>query len=135
MGVASFDKLKNPETNGCTYGTVEVWGETVGIGTLRSSDMLAWVTLRDGETDKAKRREAMFVLIVKSLVDDDKNRIPEEEQATWVEIVRNKDSAQNDLLLDAILKLNKWDTAGPKALKNASSAAPTTDSPTDSPSQ
>lgn len=131
--VFSIDQLLAPTTNGTHYEKVPSYGGVTRIGSLSSGDMIEWLE----ETDPVKKKWAGLVLLAKSVVDKDGNRIPEEKRVDAIKLFQNKDAKENGKVIAAILKLNGLRAAAKtmEALKNESGEAETDASPTNSPSQ
>jgi hypothetical protein len=130
MGEFSFDKVL--AANDTEYDEVEAYGIKVRIGSLDSADMIEWIEDNDVP---AKKREAGLRLLVKSLVDDEGNRVPKERFEEFLESFRHKNAQANGRVIKKILVLNGLQKAGGvESAKNASGGASPAASPIDSPS-
>jgi len=127
--VASFEELEKADDT--EYDTVEAYGITTRIGSLCSADMIEWVESND---DKDKRKEAGLRILVKSVVDEDGNRIPKDKHEHFLEVFRRKGTKSNGKMVDAILRLNGLRGKG-AVIPNALSEEATDTSLTGSPSQ
>lgn len=128
--VFSLDELL--EANVVKYDRVEAYGGVVRIGSLSSYDIIEWT---EGNSDKAKQKYAGLRLLVKSLVDKDGRRIPEEQVEAAIEKFKAKDAQENGKVIKAVLQLNGMNVAAKKleAAKKDSSEATSDASPTASP--
>lgn len=129
--IASFEELD--KVDGIEYDAVEAYGTVVGIGSLPTSDLHEWIESNESE-DKGKKREAGLRLLVKSIVDNNHNRVSKENFEAWVAKFRAKSNKENGKVIAAALRLNGFDTEAEKQIKNDSSEATTGASPSDSPS-
>lgn len=130
MGVLSFDKLRTADKT--EYDVVKVYGEEVRVGSLTAAEILKWV--EENDTD---RKNAGLRLIVRSVVDEEGNRLPVASHEEWMVVFNNKNPRENGKLVRAILALNglgKKAEEVQEALKNDSSETATDASPSDSPS-
>jgi hypothetical protein len=126
--IASFEEIEQAEST--EYDTVDVYGLTLRIGSLSSFDLLKWLE----ENEKPElRKEAGLRLAVKSLVDRDNKRVPEDKFDQMLERLRRKNAKDNGRLVEACLKLNGLDRATQAALKNALPEARIAASPSGSP--
>ena len=123
--IASFEDMR--EADGIEYDTVDAYGITVQLGSASSATMIEW---SEGNNDPAKKREAGLRLLVKSLVNDNKERVPEDKIEEMMASFRKKSSKENNKVIAKVLTLNGLD----KVVKvpNVSSEAPTDGSPTGS---
>ena len=114
--MASFEELEAAE--GVEYATIKAYGLTFEVGQVSSFDMIEWV---ESNEDPAKSREAGLRLLVKSLVDKNRQRIPKADHARMVKVFGNKSNLANGKVIAVILRLNGMDKAAQKlvaALKN-----------------
>lgn len=128
--VFSFEELLT--ANGTKYDTVECHGKTLRLGSLSSGEMIAWLKINSSETEG---KFAGLDLLVRSIVDAEGNRIPEERRAEFVESFKNKDSGENRKAIKKARALNGLDDLAKLAasLGNASGEVKTDASPSDSP--
>jgi len=126
--VFSLADFKRKETNNVKYTTVEAYGGTVRLGSVSARDMLDWIA---GNQDETKKRLSGARLIVKSLVDEDGNRVPESEYDAYVDAFLEKDHQENNKVARAVLDLNGFGDAKKDAetAKNGSSEVPAAASP------
>lgn len=105
------------DANVINYDTVKAYGGKVRIGSLNSDDMLEWIEQNE---DKDKRKRAGLRLLVRSLVDKDGNRVPENRIEEAVNKFGKKDAKENGKVIEAALRLNGLDRAARllAALKN-----------------
>lgn len=108
-----------------TYDVIDIpeWGGKIRIGSITAEDMMEWVESNEGEA----RRTAGLRLIVKSLVDEEGNRIG---APNLLQVLKKKNNAVCTRIVERILKLNQLNPKASEELKNASSEAPTGASPT-----
>ena len=106
------------------YAEVEVpeWKGTVRFGTLDAGELIDFVEATDGPA----KRNAGLRLIIKSLVDEQGNRIGTDKH---LEAFKKKSAKVCTRLVDEILKLNGLDAKGKDVPKNVSSEADTAASP------
>ena len=126
--VASFEEIERADD--IQYDYVEAYGKTVRVGSLNSDDMIEWMEERE---DKEKKRTAGLRLVVRSLVDDQGNRIPKDQREGWITLLGSKDAKSNARVFVVALKLNGLSAKGVDYLKNASGEATTVASPSGSP--
>lgn len=112
------------------YDTVPVFGGLVQIGSLNSEDMIEWL---EANEDAAKKKEAGLRLIVKSVVDEDKQRVPKDQFEAMLAKFRKKSAVSNGKLVAGILKLNGM-KAKAAEIKNESGGTDAVASPAVSPS-
>ena len=124
--VASFAELE--QADGIEFDTVEAYGKTISIGSLSSADMFEWVESNNSE-DKTVRREAGLRLLIKSIVDENRARLPKADHERWLTLFRNKSNKENGKVVAAALKLNGFDKMAGVVLKNDSGEASTDASP------
>jgi hypothetical protein len=95
--------------------------------------MIAWLKINSSEGEEGKF--AGLDLLVRSIVDKDGARIPEERRAEFIEAFKNKDSADNRKAIKKARSLNGLDDLAKLAqsLGNASGEAKTDASPSASP--
>jgi len=129
--VFSFEELLT--ANGTKYDEVECHGKTLRLGSLSSADMISWLRINSSEGEEG--RFAGLDLLVRSIVDKEGNRVPEERRAEFIESFKNKDSANNRKAIKAARELNGLNDLAKLAesLKNASGEVKTDASPSDSP--
>lgn len=127
-----LEQLVN-DVDGTQYDTVEAYGGQVRIGSLGSADMIGWLEDND---DAQRKRFAGLRLLVKSIVDDDGNRIPPEEHEAAVEKFKVKDARENGKVISRALTLNGLNRskAATDAIKNALGEVTSDASPSASPS-
>ncbi len=125
--VFSFEELLT--ANGTKYDTVECHGKVLRLGSLSSADMIAWLRVNSSEGEEGKF--AGLDLLVRSIVDKDGGRIPEDRRAEFIESFKNKDSADNRKAIKVARTLNGLDDLAKLAqtLGNASGATKTDASP------
>lgn len=126
---ASFADLE--KADGVEYDYVDAYGITVKIGSLTSADMLEWV---EANEDKDKRKQAGLRMLVKSIVDEEGNRLPGIDTPEGFDkhlgVFRRKSSTGNSKVIRACLDLNGL---GDAKAPNVSSEVATDTSSTDSP--
>ncbi len=127
MSIASFDEIQKADDT--AYVDVEAYGTTVRLGSLNSIDMIEWAEAKD---EGKGRMAAGMRLIVKSLVDADGGRVPEEKFEAMLASFQTKNALSNTKVINAALKLNGF---GADEAKNASGEAASEGSATDSPLQ
>lgn len=123
--VFSLAELKSKATGGIKYEEIPAYGGTLRIGSLSSKDLGDWV-----DANQADRKDSGLRLIVRSVVDADGNRVPEEQLAEFVEAFRAKDAKENERVIKRILDFNDLSVKKQEALGNASGEASTDASPT-----
>lgn len=126
----SFAQLKDKATNGVEYVTVKAYGGEVRLGSLSSADMMEWFA--DNE-DAGKKKIAGLRLLVKSLVNEEGDRVPEDEVEEMVKAFEKKDASHNGKVIAEALKLNGMTRKAKELLKNDSSETLTDVSPSSSP--
>ena len=128
--VFTFEELLT--ANGTKYDTVDCHGRTLRLGSLSSADMIAWLGINNAEGDAGKF--AGVELLIRSIVDKDGNRIPEERRAEFLQAFLAKDSGDNRLAIKKARQINGLDDLVKLAesLKNVSGGAKTDASPSDS---
>lgn len=127
--VFSLAELKSKAANKVKYVEVDAYGGKIRLGSVSAKDMLEWV---EGNQDQARKKVAGVRLLVRSVVDADGNRIPPEQHAEFEAAFLEKDNHENGVVIQAVLKLNGFDTAAVETAKNESGAAPAAPSPSDS---
>ena len=119
-----------------SYATTDAYGsgkkKKLRLGSLSSKDMIEWLEAND---DPAKRRYAGLRILVKSIVDKDGARIPEDQHEAVIKRFEDKDARANGHAVKAVLDLNGFGATARRleALKNDSGEATTAASPIDSP--
>jgi hypothetical protein len=121
--------LETPDTR---FDEVETSRGILKLGSVSSADILEWF---DENDDPVKKRFAGLRLVVKSIVNPDGSRIPEEEREAAVQAIAKHDSFENGRLSAACLVLNGLRAkVGKGALvKNDQSEVPSGASPIASP--
>lgn len=127
--ILSFDEAY--EADGTEYDTVPYGKGLLQIGTVSSADMIEWM---EENEDPAKRKEAGLRLLVKSIVNAEKQRIPESQREAALKKFAGKDARMNGTVIKRILELNGMAKKAAEIAKNESGEAPTAASPTGSPS-
>lgn len=119
----SIEEISN--SSDIQYADVEVpeWGGTVRFGSLDAGELIDFIEANDGPA----KRNAGIRLIIKSLVDENNNRIGTDRH---LEIFKKKSAKVCSRLVDDILRLNGLDAKGKDVPKNVSSEADTDASPT-----
>lgn len=102
---------------------VPEWGGHILLGSLPSSDMIDWVEATEGPA----KRTAGLRLLVKSLVDDNGNRIGTDNH---LQVFKKKSAEVCNRVLDDIIKLNGLNKKAEAEIKNESSEVDTAASPT-----
>ena len=92
--------------------------ESLRIGSLTGEDMIEWTEANEGPAKKT----AGIRLIIRSLVDDQGNRIG---QDTMIQPLLKRNSAVLNRIVRAVLKLNGMDKAANELAKNESGGANT----------
>jgi hypothetical protein len=130
----SFDEYIAAEDT--RYDEVETKTGIMKLGSVSSKDILEWF---DENNDPVKKRFAGLRLVVKSIINPDGSRIPEDQREAAVAKLAEHDSFENGRLSQACLALNglrvkKPDEKGALVKDpNGSSEAPSGASPTGSP--
>lgn len=102
---------------------VPEWKGTVRFGTLDAGELIDFIETNDGPA----KRNAGIRLIIKSLVDEQGNRIGTDKH---LEAFKKKSAKVCSRLVDEVLKLNGLDAKGKDVPKNVSSEADSAASPT-----
>jgi hypothetical protein len=126
----SFDQyMEAPDTR---FDEIETPRGIVKVGSVSSADILTWF---DENDDPVKKHFAGLRLVVKSIVNPDGSRVPEEQREAAVVALSKHDSLENGRLAHACLVLNglRVKTSKGALVKNDSSEALSGVSPTDSP--
>lgn len=114
---------------------VSKWMGEGAVQTLGALDALSMIEWTDGNReDPAKRKVAGLRMMVRSLLDEEGKRIPEEEVDAVVESFKSKSNALAKTLTSAALLLNGVTTEKRDDAKNESGEALKDASPIDSPS-
>lgn len=125
----SFDQYT--ETPDTRFDEIETPRGIVKIGSVSSADILAWF---DENDDPVKKHFAGLRLVVKSVVNPDGSRVPEDQREAAVVALAKHDSLENGRLAHACLVLNGLRVKTKGALvKNDQSEALSGVSPTGSP--
>jgi hypothetical protein len=121
--------IETPDTR---YDEVETPRGIIKLGSVSSADILEWF---DENDDPIKKRFAGLRLVVKSIVNPDGSRIPEDQREAAVAALAKHDSFENGRLAQACLVLNGLRAKMGKGalVKNDQSEVPSGASPTDSP--
>lgn len=119
----SLQQIKESKDEKFAEIDVPEWGGTIRIGSITAGEMIDFAESNDGPAKKT----AGLRLIVKSLVDEDGNRIGDD---ALLQDLKKKDSAVCSRITDAILELNGLGEEAKKKRKNASGEATTAASPT-----
>lgn len=122
--IASFDEIQGADDT--EYAEVEAYGKIVRIGSLNSIDMIEWADAKAGDEGKM---EAGLRLIVKSLVDADGNRVPEDKFEALLSSFRTKNARSNSKVISAALKLNGFESKPKNPSGEGASAGSDTASP------
>ena len=101
MRIATFEELE--KADGIEYDTVEAYGLKLRIGSLSSEDIIKW---DESKGDPAKAREAGLRLLVISIVDENGNRVPEDQHERWLGIFRRKSDRYNSAIIQKVFDLN-----------------------------
>lgn len=119
----SIDEITN--SSDVQYVDVEVpeWGGSVRFGTLDAGELIDFIEANDGPA----KRNAGIRLIIKSLVDENNNRIGSDKH---LEAFKKKSAKVCSRLVDEVLKLNGLGAKGQEVPKNVSSEAGSDASPT-----
>ena len=94
MSIADITSAEDVE-----YAEIEAWGGIVRIGSLTADDFIEW----QESNDSPAKRTAGLRLIVKSLVDEQNNRIGTDKH---IELFKKKSVAMTEKVVAAIVKLN-----------------------------
>lgn len=94
------------DAQGVEYDMVPAWGgRSIAIMSITAGEVLEWIESKD---DPEKRKAAGLLLIARSLVGEDGQRLcqtPEDEQR-MVESLKGKDSRTCNRIVERIVKLN-----------------------------
>lgn len=99
-------------------------GQHTRIGSVNSLDMIQWMEDNDSK-DPEIRKTGGLRLLVKSIVDKNGARLPEEQSEKWLQIFGAKDAQANGRVIAAALVLNglRKPKAQVEAAKNDSGEA------------
>jgi hypothetical protein len=122
------DPLSIPGQDDIRYDEVPCpeWGGEVRIGSLTAEDITSW--LEAGDDPKKKQAQGLR-LMVKSLVNSENGRVPEENQEALVEALKKKNAGVVNRIIKGVRKLNGLDAAEQEAAKNASGGTDSVGSP------
>lgn len=114
IGVDDFDSL-----NDIAFDDVYIpeWKKWIRLGSLTADDLLDWVEANEGAPKKLQGLR----LLVKSIVDQNGNRIGTEE---LVEKLRKRHAGAVRRLMERATKLNGLEDKEDEKIKNVSSEAP-----------
>lgn len=128
--VFSFDELLS--ANGTKYATVECHGKTLRLGSLSSASMIAWLKINNSEGPEGST--AGVNLLVRSIVSENGERIPEARYQEFIDAFMAKDSADNRKAIKKAREVNGLEDLArtAEALKNASGEVKTDASPSGS---
>lgn len=119
----SVDEIVSASDIQYTEIDVPEWKGSVRFGSLDAGELIDFIEANDGPS----KRNAGLRLLIKSLVDEDGNRIGTDKH---LEAFKKKSARVCSRLVDDILKLNGLDAKGKDVAKNVSGEADTDASPT-----
>ena len=119
----SVDEIASASDIQYTEIDVPEWKGTVRFGSLDAGELIDFIEANDGPS----KRNAGLRLLIKSLVDEDGNRIGTDKH---LEAFKKKSARVCSRLVDDILKLNGLDAKGKDVAKNVSGEADGAASPT-----